>query len=666
MQKIITGMFIALIFLLIFVVIGQYAGGYVFIKSAKLPESMWSIATLFRYQQSEFAHHIDVAKQLKIGFAIAAAVPLIPFLTIGAAILFGRKGRELHGSGRFAFVGEIAKAGLLMRKNESQQPNILIGKYKNQYLHFAGNEFAFIAAPTRSGKGVGIVIPNLLHYSDSIVVFDPKLENYIKTSHHRQNALKQAVYLFNPAGRLEEEISAEQALHSHRWNPFTYINRDKRFTYSDVMNMAQILYPKPERDSGNALFFIESAQKLFVGLALYMIETERMRLKKDESAVSSLSLLFRMTSPTGYSLADWVKYFVLGMPEFQGEGIPPKIRPPADVSDACQTLLSGFATGNAKTGSDILATLTAPLTIFLDPIVAAATSADDFDLREVRKHKMTIYIGIQPNDIERFGRLTSLLFNQLINENIKQGLPENNPQLKYQCLLLIDEFTSLGYMPILEKGVAFIAGYNLRLLIIFQSPAQVARLYSKEGARTFFSNFAAQIIFPPRDQADANEYSELIGYETFKAKSLGKSSGKGTSRSQNVSDQKRAVMLPDELKAMPQDECIISMRGIRPIHGKKIFYYKEKKFTGLYDKTPATIPELSLENHKPLSNKEVEQVDYIKDRVLNKADILNILVNDLMDDIPDEREEYTEALKEGLSNALPETIVDIIDYMHKA
>lgn len=192
MQKTITSIFIALIFLLIFVVIGQYAGGYVFIKLAKLPESMWTINTLFRYQQSEFAHHIEVAKRLKIGFAIAALVPLIPFLTIGATILFGRKGRELHGSGRFAFVGEIAKAGLLMRgENPQQPPNILIGKYKKQYLHFAGNEFAFIAAPTRSGKGVGIVIPNLLHYSDSVVVFDPKLENYIKTSHHRQNALKQ-------------------------------------------------------------------------------------------------------------------------------------------------------------------------------------------------------------------------------------------------------------------------------------------------------------------------------------------------------------------------------------------------------------------------------------------------------------------------------------------
>lgn len=599
MKKFAIGFAVVLALLLILGIAGQYAGSYVFVQLAKLPEDVWGLTTLFQYHQA-YGNHPAVMKLLKIGFAVSIAVPALPTLIILAAVIFGRQKRELHGSQRFALSGEIARAGLLsLKKKETaqtefpSQPELLIGKYKGKFLRWRGNEFGFIAAPTRSGKGVGIVIPNCLNYSDSMVIFDPKLENFIKTSGHR-NKLGQEVFLFNPAGRMEEEARADQPLFTHRWNSFSYVSRDPRFTYSDISNMAQVLYPKSAKDDGNASFWTESAQKLFVGLALYMVETEQERLQKDAAAVSSLSLLFRMTAPVGYSLADWVKYFVLGMDEPQGQGVPPKKHTPANVSDTCKTLLSGFATGNAKTGADIVATLTAPLTVFLDPVVAAATSADDFDLRDVRKKRMTVYIGIQPNDIDRLGRLTNLFFSQLINENIKQGLPENNPALKYQCLLLIDEFTALGYMPVLEKGVAYIAGYNLRMLIIFQSPSQVARLYTKEGSHTFFSNFAAQVIFSPRHQTDATEYSELIGYETFKAKSTGRSSGKGTSRSQNVSDQKRALMLPDELKVMPMNECIISMNGMRPIHAEKIFYYKEKDLAPLVKIPPVSPPQLHL------------------------------------------------------------------------
>jgi type IV secretion system protein VirD4 len=56
---------------------------------------------------------------------------------------------------------------------------VLVGKFKDKFLEFFGNEFVFVAAPTRSGKGVGIVIPNLLHYRDSCVVLDVKNENWI-------------------------------------------------------------------------------------------------------------------------------------------------------------------------------------------------------------------------------------------------------------------------------------------------------------------------------------------------------------------------------------------------------------------------------------------------------------------------------------------------------
>lgn len=139
---------------------------------------------------------------------------------------------------------------------------------------------------------------------------------------------------------------------------------------------------------------------------------------------------------------------------------------------ASQTINSAVSAGD-KTFASILATLTANLTPWLSQPVSDATSGDDFDLRDVRRKKMTIYLGIQPKDLSKASKIINLFYSQLINENTSV-LPQNDPDLKYQCLMLMDEGTAAGRIAILEKAVSYMAGYNLRLLFIAQSPAQLA------------------------------------------------------------------------------------------------------------------------------------------------------------------------------------------------
>src|SRR5690606_27895702 len=103
-------------------------------------------------------------------------------------------------------------------------------------------------------------------------------------------------------------------------------------------------------------------------------------------------------------------------------------------------------------------------------------------------------------------------------------------------------------------------------------------LYGVDGARTLTTNFECQIIFTPRDNKDAQEYSEIIGYETFKSRSTSRSSGKSSSNSQSYSDQRRPVMLPQEVKTMPHEQCVINLSGMQTIYADKIFYYKDKVF----------------------------------------------------------------------------------------
>jgi len=192
----------------------------------------------------------------------------------------------------------------------------------------------------------------------------------------------------------------------------------------------------------------------------------------------------------------------------------------------------------------------------------------------VRKKKMTIYIGIQPNKLAESRLIVNLFFSQLINVNTRE-LPQTNPELKHQCLLLMDEFTAIGKVDILASSVSYMAGYNLRLLPIIQSMAQLDATYGKDISRTIITNHALQIIFAPREQQDANDYSDMLGYTTVSKESVSK--GRDVSRSR--SDERRALMLPQELKAMGTGKEVILYEGIaHPVKCEKIMYYEDKRF----------------------------------------------------------------------------------------
>lgn len=547
---------------------GQLLGSYIFIDYAQVPGESIGLTTLYKYYAMSNGAVLQHSWPYRIGLAVSVLLPLVILLVVLAAVFIKPK-RELHGSARFALDGEISKIGLLDKKYK--EPDILVGQYKGQYLRWAGKQFAFLAAPTRSGKGVGIVIPNCLHYRDSLVVFDPKLENFKITSGFRA-AHGHEVFLFNPSTK---------DFKSHGWNPLSYVSRDPVFSTGGAFNIANILYSTSSNESGNSRFFNEMAQKLFVGLCLYLIETE-----KETKVVPSLAAMLKLSTPeNGMALGDWIKEEVL--------------RP--DLSPECKNNLLSFAGNSGQTASGILSSFLAPLSVFSDPIVSAITSKDDFDLRDVRKKKMSIYIGILPNDIAKFARLINLFFSQLISENT-QELPENNPDLKYQCLLLIDELAALGKIEILEKGVAYIAGYDIRILAIFQSMSQLNSLYSKDGARTLSTNFECQIIYPPRDNEDAKEYSEIIGYETFKSRSFSKSQGGIGNKSQSTSDQKRPVLLPQEVKTLPTTDCIVCLTGIQPIYATKIVYYKDPVFQARLGYTTPEIPTIKVERFVPVTD----------------------------------------------------------------
>jgi type IV secretion system protein VirD4 len=528
---------ILLLWLVAGLLVASFAAGALFqIANRQVPHDV-TVDSWWRAWESNADSPSDRRKLQFAAGAALVAVFLLPGLVWAKA---ANARRPTHGDARFARADEIRTAGLL-----TDERGIIVGRDRGRYLVYGGQQFVLLAAPTRSGKGVGVVIPNLLNYPDSVVVLDIKLENFQLTSGFRAEH-DQAVYLFSPF--------AEDG-RSHRWNPFDGVSRDQAQRVGDLLAIAQTLYPSEGKDA----FWNEQARNLFLGIALYLFETPKL--------TCSFGEMLRQGSGQGQP----VKTHLQSILQARATG--------ADaLSTICRDAIGRFVSTSDNTLAGILATYNAPLTIFANPIVDAATAASDFDLRDVRRRRMSIYVGIQPNRLADAALLVNLFFSQLVHLNTRT-LPEQDPTLRYQCLLVLDEFAALGKVGILAKSVAYIAGYNLRLLPIVQSIAQLKSVYGDHDARTFVTNHALQIVFAPREQSDANEYSEMLGYytETSRSRTLTRPngfSGPG-SRSENTAEQRRALMLPQELKALGQDRQIVFLENCRPILCEKNRYYDD-------------------------------------------------------------------------------------------
>lgn len=563
LDRVVALALLALVALTGLAVAGQYLGAMLFAKLEKLPPSAIGLWTLHDYWKA-FGDVKAVKRSLQMGTAVSVLVPIVPVVAVVAALVAKPK-RDLHGDARFAYSFEIRRYGLLdeasgraRRKDDYRDPTIIVGKYKNKYLTFRGTEFVMVAARTRSRKGVAIVIPNLLTFSDSVACLDVKGENFDLTSRYRQ-ACGQKVFRWAPF---------DQQGYTHRWNPLFKIAKSPAFVrVGRLQAIAARLYHTS--DNRNK-FFYEQASDLFMGLALYLMEM---------TGDCTFGQTLRLATTPDKKVREHLTELMQHEPH---KGVP--------LSGDCLGALSRVLASPDETMLNIVATFNAGLRLFSNPIVDQATSACDFELDRVRRELTSIYLVLPVREIAVASLLGNLFYTQLIEDNL-DVLPGEDPTIKYQCLAIGDEFTALGRIEVLDKGNAFIAGYWIRLLTILQSKAQLEpnELYGPAGARTLITNHAVLVAYAPGNQADAKELSETLGTFTEKATSRGRSHGRNTSTSTNTSDQGRALMLDQELKRMEQHQEIV-LGFQRPILCEKATYYEDDLFI---DRMRAVSPTLA-------------------------------------------------------------------------
>ncbi|WP_017930648.1 conjugal transfer protein TraG [Robiginitomaculum antarcticum] len=481
----------------------------------------------------------------------------IVFAIIGS-VWRGRQNDKLNtfGSSRWASHRQMKSAGLF------EDHGVFLGREKKDYIRHDGAEHVITIAPTRSGKGVGLVVPTLLSWTDSAIIHDIKGENWKLTSGWRSKFSN--VLLFDPTNPA-----------SARYNPLLEVRRDE-CEVRDVQNIADILVD-PEGILERRNHWEKTAHSLLVGAILHVLYAE-----PEKTLAQVATFLSDPNRPFEDTLYVMMKTNHLGNQDFA------KAHPV--VAQAARELLN--KSDNERSG--VLSTAISFLALYRDPTVAKVTSDCDWRIDDLvnGEKPVSLYLVVPPSDISRTKPLIRLILNQ-IGRRLTESLDVGVVQKRRRVLFMLDEFPALGRLDFFESALAFMAGYGLRAFLIAQSLNQIEKAYGPNNS--ILDNCHVRVVFATNDDRTAKRISDAVG-STTEMRAMRNYAGHRLAPWLShvmVSRQEtaRQLITPGEVMQLPQDEEIILLSGFSPIKTKKLKYYTDKNFTGRVIPPPLLSPE---------------------------------------------------------------------------
>lgn len=414
-----------------------------------------------------------------------------------------------------------------------------------------GPEHVFCFAPTRSGKGVGLVVPTLLSWPHSVLVYDIKKENWTLTAGWRKQFSH--VWRFEPTSP-----------DSLRFNPLMEI-RKGLYEVRDVQNVADMLVD-PTGDKDTRDHWQTTAHGLLSGAILHVLYAE---------ADKTLAGVARFLSDPASTQAQTLGR-MLGTPHLGNAPHPVVAQAAREMLNKSENELSG-----------VFSTALACLGLYRDPVIARNTSASDFRIADLMNADapVSLYLVVPPSDLVRTRPVIRLMLNQIgrrLTESMHAG---ESRAYKHRLLLLLDEFPSLGKLEFFESALAFIAGYGLKAFLIAQSLNQLEKAYGPHNA--ILDNCHVRLTYAANDDKTARRISDLLGQATEK-KLQRTYSGKGlflSSRSESEQEYGRPLLTPAEVNQLPADDGILLVGGTMPYRARKVRYYLDPRFQGL-DRLP--------------------------------------------------------------------------------
>ncbi|HEY0283210.1 MAG TPA: conjugal transfer protein TraG, partial [Rhizomicrobium sp.] len=442
-----------------------------------------------------------------------------------------------YGSARWADKHEVRTAGLL------HPDGVMIGRLKNTYLRHNGPEHVLCFAPTRSGKGVGLVVPTLLTWSGSVIVHDIKGENWTLTSGWRQRFGR--VLLFDPTNP-----------DSAAYNPLLEVRRGER-EVRDVQNIADILVD-PEGALERRNHWEKTSHSLLVGTILHVLYAE-----PDKTLAGVANFLSDPKRSIEKTLAA-----MMTTPHL-GEG---QVHPV--VASAARELLN--KSENERSG--VLSTAMSFLGLYRDPVVAQVTRRCDWHIADLVEGPppVTLYLVVPPSDIARTKPLVRLLLNQIGRRLTEQLTPDRS---HHRLLLMLDEFPALGRLDFFESVLAFMAGYGLKAFLIAQSLNQIEKAYGLNNS--ILDNCHVRVSFATNDERTAKRISDALGIAT-ELRAMKNYAGHRLSPWLGhlmVSRQEtaRPLLTAGEIMQLPVDDEIVLVSGCPSIRAKKVRYYQDRQ-----------------------------------------------------------------------------------------
>jgi type IV secretion system protein VirD4 len=483
------------------------------------------------------------------------------------------KKNDLHGSAHWATPDEVKKSGLLAGKG------VYVGAWidsmgKTRYLRHDGPEHILAFAPTRSGKGVGLVLPTLLSWPHSVLIHDIKGENYALTAGWRSKELGNRVLKFDPANNDGS---------SCRYNPLDNIRLRTEYEVKDIQNIVQILTdPEGKASQTEEAHWIATSSALLLGVILHVMYVEP---DKTLGGVASF-----LSDPSFESSTQLFEYMLHAQHDPDGSmhwvnpGGGPTTTHPV-VAMAARDMLNR----DPKESSSVMSTAVRFFTLFRDPVVSHNVGFSDFGVKDLMNGDapLSLYLVIPPSDIDRIKPLTRLLINQLLRALTNEMKFEDGRSVanyKHRLLLMIDEFPSLGRLEIMQTSLAYMAGYGIKAYLIAQDVSQLAAAYGGQSGHdeTIMANCSIQVAFAPNKIETMELISKLVGQATVQNESrtyMGPRVGFRSQVQVNSQPTQRSLLTADEARRLPDDDALIFVAGCSPIYGRKIKYYEDRVFS---------------------------------------------------------------------------------------
>jgi type IV secretion system protein VirD4 len=544
----------------------------------------WSI---LEWSSKWYSHYPnEIMKAASVGMMVSTAGLLGVAVAKVVSSNSSKANEYLHGSARWAGKKDIQAAGLLPRprsilevvtgKDAAMSTGVYVGGWEDKdgnfhYLRHNGPEHVLTYAPTRSGKGVGLVVPTLLSWGASAVVTDLKGELWAMTAGWRKKHARNKVLRFEPA----------TANGSVCWNPLDEIRLGSEYAVGDVQNLATLIVDP--NGKGLDSHWQKTAFALLVGVILHALYKA-----KDDGTTATLPSVDAMLADPNRDIGElWMEMATYGHVAGQNHHA---------IGSAARDMMDR---PEEEAGS-VLSTAKSYLALYRDPVVARNVSRSEFRIRDLMHsdYPVTLYIVTQPNDKDRLRPLVRVMVNMVVRlladkMDFENGRPVAH--YKHRLLMMLDEFPSLGKLQILQESLAFVAGYGIKCYLICQDLNQLKSRETGYGPdETITSNCHVQNAYPPNRVETAEHLSRLTGQTTVIKEQI-TTSGRRTAAmlgqvSRTFQEVQRPLLTPDECLRMPgprknadgnieeAGDMVVYVAGYPAIYGKQPLYFKDPVF----------------------------------------------------------------------------------------